>query len=385
MAIKQKIKGIIGKISDRYYIMRAKSVEIEKYRDSRREKIMAQKPLSNQEKAEIDKFYQENYGGRIPYTWHQYYSAVTGKFDVTYFPELLFIPEFERYMNPYSHYAETFSDKNILPYIAKAAGIEMPKTVISCVFGQYRDCNDQIITAEAAKDIVQNSNFLFAKPSIESCSGEGCMTLDFVNGKEKQTSKSAEEIFVSLGTSFVIQERIQCHDSIAKIYSGSVNTFRIMTYRWKDKIKHLPVIMRIGKGGACVDNAHAGGVFIAIEDDGTLHEWATTEFNDKFTEHPDSHLVFAGYQIPLVKDVIAAAYRMHNMIPQVGAINWDFSINEEGKPILIEVNINGGSAWLFQMAHGRGAFGDETAEVLQWLRKVKKMNRKEREQHLFGN
>lgn len=63
MAIKQKIKGIIGEISDRYYIMRAKSVEIEKYRDSRREKIMAQKPLSNQEKAEIDKFYQENYGG----------------------------------------------------------------------------------------------------------------------------------------------------------------------------------------------------------------------------------------------------------------------------------------------------------------------------------
>ena len=382
MAIKQKIKGMIGEISDRYYIMRAKSVEIEKYRDSRREKIMAQKPLSNQEKAEIDKFYQENYGGGIPY---QYYSAVTEKFDVTYFPELLFVPEFERYMNPYSHYAETFSDKNILPYIAKAAGIEMPKTVISCVFGQYRDCNDQIITAEAAKDIIQNSNFLFAKPSIESCSGEGCMTLDFANGKEKQSSKSAEEIFASLGTSFVIQERIQCHVSIAKIYSGSVNTFRIMTYRWKDKIKHLPVIMRIGKGGACVDNAHAGGVFIAVEDDGTLHEWATTEFNDKFTEHPDSHLVFAGYQIPLVKDVIAAAYRMHNMIPQVGAINWDFSINEEGKPILIEANINGGSVWLFQMAHGRGAFGDETAEVLQWLRKVKKMNRKEREQHLFGN
>lgn len=304
---------------------------------------------------------------------------------MTYFPELLFVPEFERYMNSYSHYAETFSDKNILPYIAKAAGVEMPKTVISCVFGQYRDCNDQIITAEEAKDIIQNSNNLFAKPSIDSCSGEGCMTLDFANGKEKRTSKSAVEIFASLGTSFVIQERIQCHDSIAKIYSGSVNTFRIMTYRWKDKIKHLPVIMRIGKGGACVDNAHAGGIFIAVEDDGTLHEWAITEFNDKFTEHPDSHLVFAGYQISLVKDVIAAAYRMHNMIPQVGAINWDFSINEEGKPILIEANINGGGVWLFQMAHGRGAFGDETAEVLQWLRKVKKMNRKEREQHLFGN
>lgn len=63
MAIKQKIKEMLGEISDRYYIMRAKSVEIEKYCDSHREKIMVQKPLSNQEKAEIDKFYQENYGG----------------------------------------------------------------------------------------------------------------------------------------------------------------------------------------------------------------------------------------------------------------------------------------------------------------------------------
>ena len=143
--------------------------------------------------------------------------------------------------------------------------------------------------------------------------------------------------------------------------------------------------MRIGKGGACVDNAHAGGIFIAVEDDGTLHEWATTEFNEKYTEHPDTHLVFAGYQIPLVKDVIAAAYRMHDVIPQVGAINWDFTINEGGKPVLIEANINGAGVWVFEMAYGRGVFGKDTAEILQWLSKVKKMSRKEREKHLFGN
>lgn len=302
-----------------------------------------------------------------------------------YFPELLYIPEFEKYMNPYSHYAQAFSDKNVLPYIAKAANVKMPKTVVSCVLGQYRDCNDQTITAEEAENILRDRKGLFAKPSVDSCSGEGCMTLDFIGNKEEKTRKSIEEILVSLGNSVVVQERIKCHDSIAKIYSGSVNTFRIMTYRWKDKIKHVPVIMRIGKGGACVDNAHAGGIFIAVEDNGTLHEWATTEFNEKFTEHPDTHLVFAGYQIELVKDVITAAHRMHEMIPQLGAINWDFTLDEAGNPVLIEANINGGSVWLFQMAHGCGAFGEDTAEVLRWLHKVKKMSRNEREWHLFGN
>lgn len=385
MGIKQKLKGTLRKNADIYYIKRAKHVEIEKYRDSRRIEIMKQRPLSKQEKIAIDEFYLENYGEKIPYVWHQYYTAVTGKFNVKYFPELLFVPEFERYMNPYSHYAETFSDKNILPYIAKAARVDVPKTVISCVFGQYRNCNSQMITLEETKNILWGKKNLFAKPSIDSCSGEGCMTLDFTDNKEERTGKTIEEILVSLENSVVIQERIKCHESIAKIYSGSVNTFRIMTYRWKDKIKHVPVIMRIGKGGACVDNAHAGGIFIAVEDDGTLHEWAITEFNEKFTEHPDTHFVFEGYRIELVKDVIAAAHKMHEMIPQLGAINWDFTLDEAGNPVLIEANINGGSVWLFQMAHGCGAFGEDTAEVLQWLHKVKKMSREEREQHLFGD
>lgn len=52
-----------------------------------------------------------------------------------------------------------------------------------------------------------------------------------------------------LGENFVLQERIKCHESIRKIYAGSVNTFRIMTYRWHDSIVSAPVIMRIGRGG----------------------------------------------------------------------------------------------------------------------------------------
>lgn len=61
MGIKQKAKELLGEISDKYYHMRARSVEIKKYRDPHREKIMEQRLLSDQEKAEIDEFYLENY------------------------------------------------------------------------------------------------------------------------------------------------------------------------------------------------------------------------------------------------------------------------------------------------------------------------------------
>ena len=57
MGIKKNIKETFLEISNKYYVMRAKSIETEKYHDSRREKIMMQRLLSNQEKAEIDAFY----------------------------------------------------------------------------------------------------------------------------------------------------------------------------------------------------------------------------------------------------------------------------------------------------------------------------------------
>lgn len=76
---------------------------------------------------------------------------------------------------------------------------------------------------------------------------------------------------------------------------------------------------------------------------------------------------------------------MHCAIPQVGVINWDFTIDKEGNPVLIEANINGGSVWLFEMAHGVGAFGDKTADILKWLNKMNKISPNQRMKHLYGN
>ena len=62
---------------------------------------------------------------------------------------------------------------------------------------------------------------------------------------ELVSGKGAKEFILSLGEDAVIQERLVCHKSITDIYPGSVNTFRVITYRWKDDVLHMPVIMRI--------------------------------------------------------------------------------------------------------------------------------------------
>ena len=146
----------------------------------------------------------------------------------------------------------------------------------------------------------------------------------------------------------------------------------------------MPIVMRFGQGGNKIDNAHAGGILVGVNDDGTLHKKSFTEFNDRLTEHPDTHIAFEGYKIPYVDKLINAAKKMHMLIPQLGCYNWDFTLNEKGNPVLIEVNIVGGSIWAAQMAHGKGVFGDKTAEVLQWLKFMNKLPAHERKNFLFG-
>ena len=146
----------------------------------------------------------------------------------------------------------------------------------------------------------------------------------------------------------------------------------------------MPIIIRIGQGGHYLDNAHQGGMFCAVHNDGTMGHHAITEFNDQYTEHPDTHTVFSTHKIEHIDRLMDAAMRMHTTIPQLGVVNWDFTIDESGEPVLIEANTSGGSIWLPQMAHGVGAFGERTAEVLQWLRFIKKLKPKQRKQFSGG-
>ena len=342
--------------------------EIRKFKDQRRVKIYSKVKLSSAQKQEIDDLFVNNYGKKIPYTWHRHFTAFTGNFDKNYFPELLYIPEFEYFMNYNQNYAHVLEDKNLLPYLTKFAQIRSPKTLLSCVEGVYRNADAQIIDTLQFEQQFNNLGDAFAKPSVDSCSGNGCFVLNMQKGKDILSGKSSAQLLDELGLNFVIQERLICHKSIAEIYSHSVNTFRIITYRWKDEIYHTPLILRIGANGKNVDNAHAGGMFIAVDDNGTLHEKAFTEFNKQYTSHPDTHFVFKGHIIPHVEQLIQAAKRMHALIPQLGCCNWDFTLNQQGNPVLIEINLRGGGCWPAQMSHGKGLFGERTAEILRWLR-----------------
>ena len=75
---------------------------------------------------------------------------------------------------------------------------------------------------------------------------------------------------------------------------------------------------------------------------------------------------------------------MAQSLPEIGVGNCDFTLDKNDNPVLIEANIDGGSIWLTQMASGVGCFGERTAEVMGWIRKMRKIKPTEYSAYVCG-
>jgi len=384
--IRRLLRHFFKNVGERFLTLFQVIYERLKYRQKNIKWVWKSVKLTKEQKKSVKRFYKKNYGKKIPYTYHRLFTGFTGSFDEKYIPEMLYAPYLERYLTD-SSYGVVFTNKNTLSIFAKGLQVKMPHNLVMCSKNSYFDSDFNKISVAQAKELLFNVGKVFVKKTTDSSGGSGCSIANFVDGIDMNTQKTVEEIFSTLGSDFSIQELLVCHDSIRKIYSNSVNTFRVITYILEGEVYTCPVIMRIGKGGSFADNASLGGIFIAVDDDGTLHKTAFTELRKEFDTHPDTGFVFEGHKIEHFDKVLALAKRLQLAIPQVGVINWDFTINEDGEPVLIEANmrndVQAGSIWLPQMAHGKGAFGENTAKVLQYIRKAKKMSYTKRKKKNF--
>lgn len=380
------LQSIYSDIYDKLWMKKKYGLYINMYtKNPKRLALQKQFPLSDNQKKEIDEYYMTNYGEKIPYECHQNFAVHTGVFRPDYFADFLYVPYFEHFINDKRNYASALSDKSVLPYVALAANVKMPKHLLTNAYGVFRDSDNHYLNKEDVKRTLYNSGRIFVKPTIESGSAKGIFTADIKDGIDLKTGKNLEELFdFDKKQNYVVQEFLRCNSEIASLYGKSVNTFRIMTYRWKDQFYAMPGVFRIGSGGGEVDNAHAGGMFIAIDDGGILKGKAMTEFMTVYEKHPDSGILFDGYRISKYPKVVEAALRMHAMIPALGSVAWDMTIDDTDNPILIEANFILSGFWIIQCAHPCAPFGERQPEVLQWIKKLKSLPYSKRGNYAFG-
>lgn len=133
----------------------------------------------------------------------------------------------------------------------------------------------------------------------------------------------------------VAEELIVQHPVLCQIYSHSVNTIRVFTYN----TKVIGAVLRIGQGGAKIDNASSGGIFAPIDITTGIVTSGAFDFNlsEVLVVHPDTKKPIPGICIPYwgkCKTMVEATSTLLEGLPLIG---WDVAITENG-PILVEAN-----------------------------------------------
>jgi hypothetical protein len=233
--------------------------------------------------------------------------------------------------------------------------------------GQY----NAVMRTDLSSEIPSNCNRLILKPAVDSCSGHGVLLFER-KGSQWISSKNDEvlshDFLLSYRDDFVLQEAVAQHSYIAQFCETSFNTMRIATYRSvvDEKIHVLGCVLRIGRKGSYLDNAHAGGSIIGIDTaTGLFDNYLVNQYGIKSTTWNGIDFSKSQFEIPNLEKIIefAKAVAMRNQRNRLLAL--DIGLDANGEPILIESNIGGFGYWMF-MFSGRTVFGEYTDEIIDY-------------------
>jgi len=350
-------------LTELYYNHVAK--QIEKRDEKNIKKKLAQcevVPLSKEQKQSIEAYYQKVLGRKVPTFWHEYFFSRNGFFSEKYIPTSVYHSEIVFKLN-YHDFRLAYVDKGL--YDTYFYDVNRPKTIIKNINGYYYNDKKNISEKEAL-DRCMNLSSAVIKPSLEGMWGRGVMVFSSQNGITSH-GDTIKQIFSKYKHSFIIQEKVLQHKEMMRLNPSSLNTLRIMTYRDMNQVHVLYAVVRIGRTGQSVDNETAGGINADVDlKTGKIRECAYGTPKEKKILTTDVGTVLDGFHIPSFHETLSLAKDLHPRLPYFNLIGWDFGIEENGQPILIEWNR---APDLSQTAHGP-AFGEMTDEILSTVRRL---------------
>lgn len=143
------------------------------------------------------------------------------------------------------------------------------------------------------------------------------------------------------GSHYLIEEKVVQHEKMGRLHPASVNTIRLVTCFDGAVVRPFSAGVRIGKGGSVTDNWSRGGILVALDmEKGRLgkHGFTRPEHGGrKYDRHPDTGILFEGYDIPWCREAIDLAMKLHRFYYANYSIGWDLAIAESG-PVFIEAN-----------------------------------------------
>lgn len=328
---------------------------------------------NDSQKKDFNSYWKKNYK-KINTKGTKLLQFFNEEFHVDYMPDFLYASKVESKLNLYSH-AKVYSDKSLteILYKGKSEAI-LPHTYLLNAGGVFYDSERNVIDRSQAKIILLNIKEAVVKPILDGNSGKGVIIGSFdENAYDDNNKFDLLSLLDKSEKNYIIQEKVKQSEELNKLFPHSINTFRVITYISDSKIKAAPLSLRLGSGLNKLDNIHAGGLVIGvnIENETLLqnaYKLGYSDSNLKFEKHPDTHTIFYDYKVKGVNKIISAAKKLHVQTPHIGIISWDFTLNLDNNPILIEANYLGQSMWFPQIVNKQPIFQNNTNEILNLIR-----------------
>lgn len=324
--------------------------------------LIQSKVLSAERKNEIKNYYKK-YGLSINTRWHETFYSINERDSNQYISEYHFYQFIEPHFND-MRMVRSFSDKNL--YSRHFSGVSQPKTILRYIRNTiYNEHYEEIDEKSALEKLYNIEAPVIIKPSVQSGAGRD---VNILKSEEKNLyinneQVSFSEILKQYKTGFIIQNRVQQYDLLDTLYPHSLNTIKLVTFRYQNSYRLLAALFRMGNHGNYLDNMHQGGICCGIQSDGRLQEMAYNGNLEKVQDHPYTKISFESIKIPNYSSLIDTVFKLHEVNLYCDIASWDFGIDKTGTPILIETNLKSQGIFFQQIINGP-LFGEMTDAVL---------------------
>ncbi len=269
----------------------------------------------------------KKYGaGYYDYQIFAFYN-LTNKQRATYVTRLI-SKKFNTFMNDYdyAHFLENKDEFN-----------KLYKDYIGREYVQLQEAG-----REEVEKFCSSREYIFCKMQDLEC-GHGCERI------KVSDYKSFDELYKYLTDKgfCTIEDNIQQHEALSKLYPNAVNSMRIITALDSKGVAHvLYIVQKMGLGGSIIDNnclftpvdPETGKILYPAHSGDTLKGII-------YTEHPDTHVKLQGYTIPYVKEAVQMVLKAATLTPQIRYVGWDVAVTANG-PEFVEVNEHPGYGFI---------------------------------------
>lgn len=191
---------------------------------------------------------------------------------------------------------------------------------------------------EEYTQFVQKHPRFIVKPFDGAC-GQG---IKIVDTKDRDIRQVFTELNTEYKDGYVAEELIVQSHELGQFHPSSVNTVRVPTILYKDRVEIIHPFFRIGMGESVVDNGGSGGLINALDPDTGEIMVSADQQGNYYTKHPDTGISLKGFIIPKWDEAKELAKELAEVVPDNHYCGWDFVLTDNG--------------WVLQEANDRGGF-----------------------------